>query len=70
MATTINNASRQGGAPPIVENSGAGFFLGVVLFIVTAILFFVYVVPRINSNTGGTRINVPDKIDINVQQPK
>lgn len=64
MATIVNN-------PPADTNSsgGMGFLLGIIALIIFAVLFFMYGLPMV-SNLGGTQVNVPDKIDVNVQQAK
>ncbi|MBP7967071.1 hypothetical protein KAZ66_02245 [Candidatus Woesebacteria bacterium] len=62
----INNA-----APTTDNNSGMGFLFGVILLIVFMFFLFYFGLPAIqNSIGGGTQINVPDKVDINVKQAK
>lgn len=63
MATTVVNPAPNGGS----SNNGAGFLLGVIVLIIFAVLFFIYVVPYIQQGFGGTQVNVPDTIDVNVQ---
>jgi hypothetical protein len=62
MATIVNN--------PGNGNSGnsMGLILGVILILVFVFLFIVYVVPLVRQSMGPTQVNVPDKIDVNVQQ--
>lgn len=52
--------------------NGMGFLLGVILLLFVAILFFVYGLPYISNFTQqqGPQINVPGKIDVNVNMPK
>lgn len=70
MATIVNN-------PPANSDSGGGggFLLGVIVLIVFVVLFIFYGLPYLSSNmgNGGTQapqVNVPDKLDVNVNQPK
>lgn len=64
MATVINNPGTT------TENDGGlGFVLGVLLLLVVAFLFFVYGLPAITRSFSGPTVNVPGKIDVNVQTP-
>lgn len=68
--TVINNAPSPA---PVQESSGngMGFLLGVILLIVFVFLLIYYGLPAIrNSFSSGTQINIPDKVDVNVQQKK
>jgi hypothetical protein len=48
-----------------------GFFLGIVLLIVFIVLLLIYGVPYIQRNmSGGAQINIPDHVNVNVQQPQ
>lgn len=49
------------------SESGMGMMVGLVLILVMGILFFVYGLPMMRS-AGTTQINVPDTIDVNVNQ--
>jgi hypothetical protein len=70
MATVINTT-------PAVEgrssSEGIGFLLGVVLLILTALFLFYYGVPALRSMSQGANpgvnVNVPDKLDVNVNNP-
>lgn len=64
MATIVNNP-----APVAEGNNGMGFLLGVILLIVMVVLFLLYGLPYLRGSVGGTQVNVPEKIDVNVQQP-
>lgn len=67
MATIVNNPA------PSNDNSGGpmGMIIGLIVLIVVAYLFFVYGLPVIKNMQGGTpQINVPSKIDVNVNQAK
>lgn len=60
MTTIINPGNGNG------DGNGVGTILAVVLVIVILILFFVYGLPALRGGNGGTNINVPDQIDVNV----
>lgn len=66
MATIINT-------PAQTDNTnGFGFLLGIVLIIAFIILFFVYGLPYVTRSFSGitsSQVNVPGKIDVNVQTP-
>lgn len=64
MATIVNN-------PPVTQHdsSGNGFLLGVILLIVFAVLFFMYGLPYLTSAMSGPTVQVPDKVDVNVNTP-
>ncbi len=66
MATIINN-------PPANDNSGGpmGMIIGIIVLIVLVYLGYVYGLPAIQHMQFGTpQINVPSKIDVNVNQAK
>lgn len=66
MTTIINT-------PPASKESGGsmGMIIGLVVLIVVVYLFFVYGLPAIQHIQLGTpQINIPAKIDVNVNQPK
>jgi hypothetical protein len=44
--------------------------IGIIAIIVLVILFVVYVMPMMRQGMGTPQVNVPDKIDVNVNQPK
>lgn len=58
MATIINNPERR-------NSSGMGFLLGVIVFIIFLVLVLYYGLPALQ-NMGGTQINVPKQVDVNV----
>ena len=65
MATIINN--------PPSDNSGGpiGIILVIIVLVVLGYIGFVYGLPAIEHMQVGTpTINVPSKIDVNVQQTK
>lgn len=59
MATVVNNA-----------DSGEGRVWGplivVLVIVLAAIAFFVWGLPAMNGNAGGTTVNIPDQVDVNV----
>jgi hypothetical protein len=65
MATIVNT-------PPATENSdnsGMGFFLGVVVLILFVFVLLYYGLPALSRfGSGNPQINVPDKVNVNVQQ--
>ena len=60
MATVINNPDTSG------SGGGMGMVLSVLLVIVVIVLFFVYGLPAMRGTNRGTTVNVPDQVDINV----
>ncbi|MDO8511718.1 MAG: hypothetical protein Q7S57_00455 [bacterium] len=64
MATIINN-------PPANDNSGGpiGIIIGIIVLIVLGYLGYVYGLPAVRQK-GTPQINVPSKIDVNVNQTK
>lgn len=63
MATVINNPSSDTGGD-------AGVVLGILAAIIIIALLLLYGLPALrNASPGGTNINVPDKVDINVSNP-
>ena len=69
MATTIINPASNSDPS---GNNGMGFIVGGVVLVVLAILFFVYALPYIRglSGEGGVQVNLPNTIDVNVQEAK
>jgi len=60
MTTIINPGNNDGG-------NGVGAILAAVIVLVIIFLFFVYGLPALQSGKNeGTNINIPDKVDINV----
>lgn len=51
------------------DNSGMGFFLGIV-FLIFFILFLIYYFLPVFRNMGIPQIKIPDKVQINIQQQK
>ncbi len=66
MTTIVNN-------PPSSDNSSGpiGLIIGLIVLIVLGYLFFVYGLPAIqNMHWGQTQVNIPSKIDVNINQNK
>ena len=54
------------------ESSGVGLVVGVIVAIVIVALFLMYGLPALRGTAndgGGTNINIPEKVDVNVQGP-
>lgn len=65
MTTIVNN-------PPAPKESGGGMgmIIRVIVLLVVAYLFIVYGLPALQHvQLGAPQINVPSKIDVNVNQP-
>lgn len=63
MTTIVNN--------PPSDNSGGpmGMIFGIIVLIVLGYFAYVYGLPAIRQMTsGGTQINVPSSVDVNVKQ--
>jgi hypothetical protein len=66
MTTIVNN-------PPSSNDSNGtmGMFIGVITLMIAGYLFFIYGLPAIkNMQYGNPQINIPNKIDVNLQQKK
>lgn len=65
MATIINNPGTTS-----ENSSGIGFFAGIVLLIVFMVALLYYGLPalRRSFSFGGTQINVPDQVQVDVNQ--
>lgn len=69
MATTIVNPTPNNNSS---SSNSVGYLIGGVVFLVIAFLFIVYVLPSIQKgfNMGGTNVNVPKDLNVNVKQTK
>jgi len=66
MTTIINTPQ-----PKEDSGGGMGMVIGLVVLVLFVFLFFVYGLPALRQiKLGGTQINVPDKIDVTVNQPE
>lgn len=66
MTTIVNT-------PPASKDSGGnmGMIIGLLILVVGGYLFFVYGLPALrNMQLGAPQINIPGKIDVNINQPK
>jgi len=66
MTTIVNT-------PPSSNNSGGptGMIIGLVVLIVLGYFGFVYGLPALqNMQLGAPQINIPEKIDVNINQQK
>lgn len=51
------------------DGGGTGLIMGVILLLVVAFLLFYYGIPALNRvGTSTPQINVPEKVDVNVNQ--
>lgn len=71
MTTVINNP---GNGTSDNGSGGAGMIIAVVVVIAIIALFFLYGLPALRNSAGngsntGTTVNVPDKIQVNVNKP-
>jgi len=60
MATIINNPDTG------THSSGSGMVFGILIAIIILAVFFIYALPSIRNAGSGTNINVPDRVDVNV----
>lgn len=65
MATIVNNPP----ANQTTEGSGngMGFLLGAILLIVFLAVLFIYILPAIGQGFGGTSVNVPSDLNVNLK---
>lgn len=66
MATIVNNpAAGESGS------NGSGFLIGVIVLIIAVVVLLFYGLPYLRGSMGSSmpQVNVPGKIDVNVNQP-
>jgi LPXTG-motif cell wall-anchored protein len=63
MATVINNPSTSD------SSSGVSTMIGMVLLLLVIVFVLMYALPRLRLGTTTPQINVPDKVDVNINQP-
>jgi hypothetical protein len=63
MTTIINNPDTSGG-----NSGGVGLIVGAVVIIAIIALFFLYGLPALRKSSSGTTVNVPDKIQVDVNK--
>ncbi|HYF05780.1 MAG TPA: hypothetical protein VEA59_06445 [Patescibacteria group bacterium] len=59
MATVINN-------PDTRSDSSAGLVIGAIILVLAVVLLLAYGVPAFRGANRGTNINVPDKVQVDV----
>lgn len=64
MATIVNTPAAQG-----ESSSGMGFLAGMIALILFVVFLMYVVVPMLSNATRSPQIQVPDKVDVNVNQP-
>lgn len=64
MTTIVNTPA----APVEQSDSSMGMIFGFTVLAAVVVIFFVYGLPAIRS-IGSPQINIPSKIDVNVNQP-
>jgi len=62
MATIVNNPDH--GHED--SNTGVGFLIGILVVVLLGILFFAYALPSLRNAGSGTNVNVPDRINVDV----
>jgi hypothetical protein len=68
MATIVNTPAQTSDT-----GNGTGFLLGVILLLAFIVLFLFYGLPLLTqslSSVSGPQVNVPGKIDVNVNNPQ
>ena len=67
MATIINNPTDAGRIDRAErEGTGLGLLLGVILAILLGIMLLAYALPNLRNNSENPGINVPDRVDVNI----
>ena len=66
MATIVNTPPAEGS-----NSSGVGFIIGALILLFAVFIFFYYGLPAMRqaASSGSQNITVPDKIDVNVNNP-
>jgi hypothetical protein len=67
MATIVNTPPPSG--PADNTSSALGTLVGLLTLLILGVLFFVYGLPALRSATGSPAVNVPGKIDVNLNGP-
>jgi len=62
MTTIVNTP-----VPATETNGGMGMIIGLIVLAAVFFIFFVYGLPAIR-NIGSPQINIPSKIDLNINQ--
>jgi hypothetical protein len=61
MATVIT--------PGTSNESSSSFLMGIIILVVAVVLFLLFGLPAIRNNDGGTNVTVPERVDVNVNNP-
>lgn len=64
MATIVNNPPAN--QPTSNTGGGFGFLLGVILLLIVAAVFIIWVIPYIGGN--GTSFQIPSNFNVNLRQ--
>ncbi len=64
MTTIVNTP-----APAAQSDEGMGMIIGLIVLAAVVLIFFVYGLPAIK-RISSPQINIPSKIDVNINQPK
>ena len=65
MTTIVNTPS----TPAEKSDGGMGYIVGFIVLAIVLFIFFVYGLPAIRQ-IGSPQINIPSKIDVNINQSK
>ncbi len=71
MATVINNPSHAPAAPSSNEGVSAAAMIGIILAVLVVFAFIVYGLPALRNQSGtngGTNVNVPERIELDVNR--
>lgn len=64
MATVVNNPAPSNDS----SGNGMGFLLGIIILVLFVLGLLYFGLPYLRSGFGGgTQVNIPDKVDVNVQ---
>lgn len=70
MTTIVNNPA-PAPAPQSESGGNMGMIVGIVVLFVLGYLFFMYGMPALKQmQLGSPQINIPSKIDVNINQPE
>ena len=50
------------------NNSSVGFVIGAIILLIAVIFFIIYGIPMIQNSMQSPTINVPDKVDVNINK--
>lgn len=64
MADRVVHVHDEGGS-----RNNSNFIIGVIVLIVLAFLFIVYIMPALGGMVQNPGVTVPEQIDVNVNQP-